>query len=92
MKLEDLKVGGVYFFSWQGFIIIEKITNKEISMKEISIRMSTGSEKVFIGYDTMSLNKFKERLLHPLKTYEEARDMQKDFETNIIFFLFRFSK
>lgn len=92
MKFENIKVGGVYFYDWQEFMIITSITKEFVKYKSVHIRLSTGEEGVFIEKGQTATLTFKDRLVDHLKEYEDAKFWHRDFATNIIHFLFKLPK
>lgn len=92
MKFEDVKVGGIYFYHWQEFMIITSMTKEFVKYKSVHIQLSTGEEGVSIERGQTATMTFRDRLAEHLKDYEDAKFWDRDFETNIIYFLFKLPK
>lgn len=92
MKFEDIKIGRIYFYDWQEFIIITSITKEFVEYNHVNIRMYGGKKGVYIERDRVDTQAFKDKSIDRLKEHEDAKILDRDFETNIIYFLFKLPK
>lgn len=91
MKFEDIKVGGLYFMAPKEFLIIQDI-GSVVKYKSVHLDLSTGKEKLSIEHRDIDVERFKSRLVEHLKTYNQIRQYDKNFETFLITFIFRLSR